>query len=77
MTETAATSECYKAGAKACGDGHSDAKNPHVRESDEAKMWDDGYLDKQRQHAYRDADLSRKRSMRKFKSITPIGVSEK
>ncbi len=76
MTKMSATSECYKAGAKACVDGHHGATNPHPPESAQAGMWDAGYLDRQKLHAYRDADLSRKRAMRNLDCIGPVHASE-
>ncbi|WP_454850489.1 hypothetical protein [Rhizobium binxianense] len=54
--------ECYKAGAKACGAGKGGATNPHPSESTQAKIWDAGYLDQQKRHAYQNRDLSRKRA---------------
>lgn len=62
MKKTSANAECYKAGAKAYGDGTGEAINPHPAESRAARTWDDGYLDRQKLSTNRDGDLSRKRA---------------
>lgn len=55
--------ESYKAGAKAVGDaGQGKATNPHPPQTARARSWDNGYLDRQKLHANRDGDLSRKRA---------------
>jgi len=63
MKKTSVNIECYKAGAKACGDGKGGATNPHPPESSEARTWNDSFLDRQKRYTYGDADLYRKRGI--------------
>ncbi|WP_454858155.1 hypothetical protein [Rhizobium binxianense] len=72
----AANTEYYKAGAKACIDGEHGATNPHPPESAQAAMWDAGYLDRQKLHAYRDANLSRRGAMRNLNRVGPVRASD-
>jgi len=70
MKKTPANIECYKAGAKACSEAKQGAINPHTPESAEARAWDNGYLDRQKRSASRDAGEYQKRDTLHLKGLS-------